>query len=128
MEKYLVPKPIGKGELSNQRIRFKREFDQFLTAIGKADASGAFKLAICLRVISPRMNDIVDTIVFVEGEDRSDFSVVIAKLDVLCALCSRKHVTRDKLFQLRQSGRTIDQFVTELRKKVKYCEFWNFKG
>ena len=47
MEKYLVPEPIGEGELSYQWIRFKREFDQFLTAIGKADASGAVKLAIC---------------------------------------------------------------------------------
>ncbi|KAL5510749.1 hypothetical protein EMCRGX_G006350 [Ephydatia muelleri] len=50
------------------------------------------------------MNDVVDTIVFVKGEDRSDFSVVVAKLDVLCALCSSKHVTRDKFFHLRQSG------------------------
>ena len=102
MEKYLVPEPIGEGELSYQWIRFKREFDQFLTAIGKADASGAVKLAICLWVIGPRMNDVVDAIVFVEGEDKSDFSVVVAKLDVLCARRSSMHVTRDRFFQLRR--------------------------
>ena len=126
MEKYLVPEPIGEGELSDKWIWFKREFVQFLTAIGKADASGAVKLAICMRVIGPRMNDVVDAIVFADDEDKSDFSVV-AKLDVLCAWRSSKHVTRDRFFQLRQSGRTIDQFVTELRKKVKDCEFGTLK-
>ena len=123
MEKYLVPEPIGEGELSDQWSRFKREFAQFLTAIGKSDASGAVKLAMCMRVIGPRMNDVVDSIVFADNEDKGDYSVVVAKLDVLCARRSSKHVTRDRFFQLRQSGRTIDQFVTELRKKVKDCEF-----
>ena len=60
MEKYLVPKPIGEGELSEQRIRFKREFDQFLTAIGKAGADVPVKLAIFMRVNGQRMNDVVD--------------------------------------------------------------------
>eukprot|EP00731_Ephydatia_muelleri_P016041 Em0009g465a len=77
MEKYLVPEPIGEGELSDQWIWFKRLFDQFLTAIGKANASGGIKLAIC--------------------------------------------------FKLRESRRTIDQFVTELRKKVKDYEFGTLK-
>ena len=59
--------------------------------------------------------------------DKNDFKVIIEKLDVLCARRSSKHVTRDRFFQLRQSMRTIDQFVTELRKKVKDCEFGTLK-
>ena len=57
----------------------------------------------------------------------SDFSVAVQKLDVLCARRSSKHVTRDWFFQLRQSGRKIDQFVAERRKKVKDCEFGTLK-
>ena len=66
-------------------------------AIGKADATGAVELAIYMWVIGPRMNYIVDAIVFAEGEDKSDFSVVRMKLDVLCARRSSKHVTRDRI-------------------------------
>ena len=57
-----------------------------------------------MRVIGPRMNDIVDAIVFADDEDKSDFSVVVAKLDVLCARRSSKHVTRDRFFQLNSLG------------------------
>ena len=42
MENFLFPEPIG------QWIRFVKEFEQFLLAVGKGDASGAVKIAIIL--------------------------------------------------------------------------------
>ena len=42
----------------------KKEFDHSLTAIGNEDADGPVKLVIFMRVIGPRMNDVVDGIVF----------------------------------------------------------------
>lgn len=93
------------------------EFDQFLTVIGKSGADGPVKSAVFMRVICPRTNDVADGIVFANGEDKTDISVVVKKLDAICTRRSSKHVTRDPFFQ-RQSGRMIDQCVTELRKKA----------
>ena len=36
MEKYLVPEPVGEGDLTDQWT--SKEFNLFLLAIGKADA------------------------------------------------------------------------------------------
>ena len=127
MEKYLAPEPIREGELPEQWLRFKREFNQFLTAVGKADATSAVKMAIFLRVVGPRVNDMYETMTFTETEDKNDFGTVVAKLDELCARRTSKHVIRDKFFQLKQEGRTIDLFMTEIRKHAKDCAFGELK-
>eukprot|EP00731_Ephydatia_muelleri_P017299 Em0010g397a len=49
--------PQGKpceGDLSDEWLRFKREFQQSLTAIRKEDATEQVKLAIFLRIVDPR--------------------------------------------------------------------------
>ena len=127
MEKYLAPEPIRERELPEQWLRFKREFNQFLTAVGKADATSAVKTAIFLRVVGPRVNDMYETMTFTEAEDKNDFGTIVAKLDKLCARRTSKHVIRDKFFQLKQEGRTIDLFMTEIRKHAKDCAFGELK-
>ena len=122
MEKFLAPEPIGEGDVYDQWVRFKKEFEQFLLAVGKGDASGAVKLAILLRVVGPRINGLYDSMVFADGEDGKDFSMEAARLDIYCARSS-KHVLRDRFFQTKQEGRSIDQFLSELRKNEKACEF-----
>eukprot|EP00731_Ephydatia_muelleri_P000916 Em0001g916a len=127
MEKYLVPEPVGEGDLTDQWTRFKKEFNLFLLAIGKADASGGIKLAILLRAVGQRVNDIHEALVFAEGENKDDFDTVVQKLDSVCARRTSKHVIRDRFFQMKQDHRTIDQFVADLRKQVKDCEFGALK-
>eukprot|EP00731_Ephydatia_muelleri_P009792 Em0005g378a len=127
MEKYLVPEPVREGDLTDQWTRFKKEFNLFLLAIGKADASGGIKLAILLRAVGQRVNDIHEALVFAEGENKDDFDTVVQKLDSVCARRTSKHVIRDRFFQMKQDHRTIDQFVAELRKQVKDCEFGALK-
>ena len=85
MEKYLAPEPIGEGDLNEQWKRFKREFEQFLVAVGKDKETEPTKLAIFLRFVGQRVNDLYETMQFAEGEDRSKWSVVSGKLDGLCA-------------------------------------------
>ena len=123
MEKFLAPEPIGEGDVYDQWVRFKKEFEQFLLAAGKGDASGAVKLAILLRVVGPRINGLYDSMAFADGEDGKDFSSEAARLDILCARRSSKHVLRDRFFRTKQEGRSIDQFLSELRKNAKACEF-----
>lgn len=60
---------------------------------------------------------------FVEGEDKDDFDTVIRKLDSQCARRTSKHVIQDCFFQMKQEQRTLDQFMANLRKQVKDCEF-----
>ena len=127
MEKQLIPEPIGEGDLSSHWIRFKREFTQFLTATEKGSASEQVKLAIFLRTVGPRVNDLYETMPFAEGEDRAKWSVVCGKLDSWCARRTSKHVRRDKFFQMKQEGNSVDQFVTEIRKQVKDCEFGDLR-
>ena len=127
MEKYLAPEPITEGELPEQWRRFKPVFNYFLTAVGKGDAEPKVKTAIFLRVVGPRVNDTYETMSFTATEDKNDFDTVIKKLDELCARRASKHVIRDKFFQLKQEGRSIDQFMTEIRKEVKDCDFGDLK-
>ena len=105
MEKYLAPEAIGEGDLSDQWLRFRREFAQFLVAVDKGKATEKVKLAVFLRTVGLRMNDLVKMMQFVEGEDGSKFQVVSKKQDDLCARRTSKHITRDKFFQLKQVAR-----------------------
>ena len=127
MEKFLAPAPIGEGESSHQWERFKREFQQYLVAVDKEKASEQVKLTICLRMVGPRVNDLYETMAFTVEEVGTKWSVVCQKLNTLCARRTSKHVTRDCFFQLKQGGWSVDQFVTELRKQVKDCEFGSLK-
>ena len=74
-------------------------------------------------MVGPRVNDMYEAMVFAEEEDKTKWSIVCQKLNMLCARRTSKHVTRDQFFQLKQGGRNVDQFVTEMRKQVKGCEF-----
>ena len=79
MDKYLAPEPIGEGDLHSQWKRFSREFSQFLVAVGKRESEPT-KLAIFLRLVGPRGNDLYETMRFEEGEDKTKWSVVSASL------------------------------------------------
>ena len=126
MEKYLVPDQVGEGDIMDQWLRFKKELALFLTALGKDKAESAVQLAMFLHVVGPRINDMYEVMTFTEGEDKG-FDGVMTKLDSLCARRTSKHVLRDKFFQLKQAGRSVDKFVSELRKQVKDCDFGNLK-
>ena len=70
MEKYLAPDrgPIGVGDLNKQWKRFKWEFEQFLVAVGKDKEAELTKLAIFLRIVGQRVNDLYETMQFAKGE------------------------------------------------------------
>ena len=97
-----------------------------LKALGKDTVDSEVKLAMFLRVVGPWINDMYESLTFRDGEDKG-FDGVLTKLDSLCARRNNKHVLRDKFFQLKQAGRSVDQFVSELRKQVKDCDFGNLK-
>ena len=62
-----------------------------------------------------------------ENEQQRKWDVVRQKLDQLCARRTSRHVIRDQFFQTKQDGRSIDQFVIDLRKQGKDCGFGDLK-
>ena len=48
MEKYLAPKPIREGDLNEQWKWFKREFEQFLVAVGKENRQSSLSFSASL--------------------------------------------------------------------------------
>ena len=96
------------------------EFDQFLTVIGKSGADGPVKSAVFMRVICPRTNDVADGIVFANGEDKTDISVVVKKLDAICTRRSSKHVTRDPFSKDSLGERLISVSQNSGRRRI-----WN---
>ena len=105
MEEYLAPEAIGEGERSDQWLRFKREFAQFLVAVGKEEATEQVKLAIFLRIVGPRVNDLVETMRFEGNEDGRKFEVVSRKLDGLCARRSRNTLSETNSSSSSKTGR-----------------------
>ena len=85
------------------------------------------KVGHCLRTVSPRVNDMYETMRFEEGEDWTKWSVVNGKLDNACARRTSKYVTQDRFLQLKQESKSVDQFVVELRKQVRDCDFGGCK-
>ena len=50
------------------------------------------KLAIFLRLVGPRGNDLYETMWFEEGEDKTKWSVVSAKFETFCGLRTSKQL------------------------------------
>ena len=77
--------------------------------------------AVLLHTIGEEALQVYDTFTFAESENKID--PVVEKLDAYCS--PKKNVTYEHylFFSCSQNGRPIDVFVTDLRTKVKTCEF-----
>ena len=66
MDRYLLPEPLpATGNLPEQWARFKKQFEQFLDASEKSGGSrDTAKIAILLRTIGDKGNDIYENFVF----------------------------------------------------------------
>ena len=86
-----------------------------------------FEVSNLIQTVGPRVNDMYETMQFEEGEDSNSFKVVAGKLNNACARRTSKHIIRDKFFQLKQEGKSIDHFIMEMRKQVNDCQFGKLK-
>ena len=119
---FLAPKPIEDGaDLPTQWTRFKDEFELFLTAAEKSNAGDKIKVAILLRCIGPRGNDIFKTFNFTAGKSKDVYKDVIEKFDAFCTKTTNKIVKRHQLLSTKQGCLSIDQYVTTLHKIAREC-------
>ena len=112
---FLAPKPIQDGaDLSNQWTRFKEEFELFLTAAEKSGSDDKIKVAIMLRCIGPRGNDIFKSFTFTGPKSKDKYDDVIEKFDAFCNRGSNKVVKRHQLLSTKQNSMSIDEYITSL--------------
>ena len=92
MEKYMIPEQLpSTGNLPEQWARFKKQFKQFLDASEKSEASDKAKIAMLLRTIGDKGNDIFDNFSF-EADAQPTFVDVLEKIrSVLQAACKCVH-------------------------------------
>ena len=91
MEQLLAPEPLKDGNLAEGWKRFKREFSQFIIATGKDKSSKAVRVAILLRTVGPRGNDIYENFGLSET-DKVDYDKVIEAYDEIGRASCRERV------------------------------------
>ena len=123
MDKLLVPEQLKEGNLRESWKRFKREFNQFLIATERDKADPKIKMAILLRVIGVRGNDIYENFKFQNEKDKEDYEKVIKKFEEFCKPRNEKFISRHRLLNMKQDGLQIDQYETKLRSQARLCGF-----
>ena len=125
---FLTPKPIQEGaDLANQWARFKEEFELFLTATEKGSSDDKVKVAIMLRCIGPRGNDIFKTFAFTGDESKDKYADVVEKFDSFCKLLILIHLKFEINFEF-VSFNLQSNFSTVLQREGHFLIFLNVAG
>lgn len=123
MESLLSPDPLVDGaDLPEQWKRFVRDFELFLVAVGKDTKGGAVKVALLLRTIGPRGNDIYSSFKWENETDKTDYAKVKEKYEEFCAPRVNTVAMTHKLLTTKQGRMTIDEYVTELHNIARQCD------
>ncbi|XP_070378661.1 uncharacterized protein [Dermacentor albipictus] len=127
MELVKPPEPLHfTGEISKQWKLFKQKFELFLVASvpDKKPRPDASKIALLLTVAGDDTLEIYNNFTFGDDESRESYATVIAKFDTYCAE-QLNEVHERYLFRQRvqAQGEPVEQFVRELRKMSRSCNF-----
>ena len=122
MDKLLAPEPLTSGgNLPEQWKRFLRTFEQFLVATGRADKPDPVKIALLLRTIGQRGNDMFDAFTWDADTDRQVYQTVVDKYNSFCAPRVNVVAMTHKLLTKKQGQLTIDEYVTALHNVARDC-------
>ena len=96
----------------------------YITATEKTKKSDEVKSSMLLTCIGPRGTEVYNTFVFDDDSMKMNFNNILQQFDDYCSLLKNVTFLRHKFFLYRQSeGQCFDNFVTELKKLSKECEF-----
>ena len=125
MQQFQPPEPLSfDGNLAENWRRWKQRFEIYMTASGRDAKPDTVKSATFLHVAGPEALEVFNTLTFDNEDDQKKLSVLMEKFEEYCT--PRRNVTWERhVFNTRrqQPGETIDQYVTDLKKKAKSCEF-----
>ena len=123
------PLDLSGGNVSENWRKFKQKYTNYEIATGINTKESATRVATLLTVIGNDAIDVFNTLTWdAEGDDKK-IDKVLQKFEEHCE--PRKNISyeRFKFFsRAQESGETIDQYVTVLRKLSETCEFSTLKN
>ncbi|XP_077551338.1 uncharacterized protein LOC144165064 [Haemaphysalis longicornis] len=127
MEFLKPPEPIRfDGDISKHWQLFKQKFEFFLTAseTGPKPGGSSTKTALLLSLAGDAALEVFNNFTFLEGESKEEYVTVVKKFDEYCA-AQQNEVHERYLFRQRvqADGEPSEQFIRDLRKLSRYCNF-----
>lgn len=122
-----LPEPLTLlGTIVENWRRFCQESEINLLSSEKEEKDEV-KIVLLFNCFGRELLDIYNTLP-AEEADKKKYKTLVSKLQEYCE--PKKHVTYERYVfnsRVQQAGETVDNFVTDLRKKATDCEFGDFK-
>ena len=130
MEKLTPPEPLNLdgSNLANTWRQWRQRFELFSLASGLNSKDSKIQAATLLHVIGPAALEVYNTFTWDSDDDKQKVEVILTKFEAYCI--PRTNVTWERhVFNTRnqREDETIDQYVTDLKKKAQTCEFRDLK-
>jgi hypothetical protein len=125
MDKLPALKPLRlDGNLAENWRRWKQRFELFMTATEASKESGKIQSSMLLHLIGEDALEVFNTFEFAFDEDKEKTSEILKNFDEYCNpkrnLTVERHIFNSRM---QQPGESFDQYVKDLRLKVKTCEY-----
>lgn len=128
MEFLTQPKSmVMEGDIADNWRRFKADYEIYTKASGVSEKTKAVQAAVLLHCIGRDAREIFKTFDLTE-EDKDDPAKIMTQYDKYFLPMTNKSVERHKFNQrMQQAGESFEEFLADLRKISKNCEFGNMK-
>lgn len=114
------------GDVSKNWQLFKQKLELYLTVVRPQDKplSDAAKTAMLLTLAGEEVIEIFNNFTFSESESREDYKTVVEKFDTYWG-AQTNEVYERYLFRQRMqaAGETFEQFLRDVRKQARHCNF-----
>ena len=123
------PLDLSGGNISANWKKFKQKYTNYEIATGISSKASSTRVATLLTVIGNDAIDVFNTLTWdAEGDDKK-IEKVLLKFEEHCEPKKNVSYERYKFFsRAQESGESIDQYVTILRKLCETCEFGTLKN
>ena len=123
------PLDLSGGNISANWKKFKQKYTNYEIATGINSKASSTRVATLLTVIGNDAIDVFNTLTWdAEGDDKK-IEKVLLKFEEHCEPKKNVSYERYKFFsRAQESGESIDQYVTILRKLCETCEFGTLKN
>ena len=120
---------LSGGNISANWKKFKQKYANYEVATGISSKDSATRVATLLTVIGNDAIDVFNTLTWDEEGDDKKIEKVLLKFEEHCEPKKNVSYERYKFFsRAQESGESIDQYVTILRKLCETCDFGTLKN
>ena len=109
--------------VSDNWKKFKQRYEMYMKATEKDKKAEDIQVATLLTMIGEQGMDIYNSFEWREADDKNKINTVLQKFDGYCEPIKNVTFERHKFNTCVQGQMNIDQYVTELRKRLKTREF-----